>query len=276
MKTFRLLFGVLVFGFFPYAALVGFSRSHTTDWPRLPAWLLSDLLPVGLALVGIVLAERMLSGGSWTDGLRRLGLGRPNVRVFVAGFLAGLPALVGILIQVSRPQADRTLASSMTFIRVVLAQALFEELLFRGFAFRRLNERIGFRRAAIAAAIVFGLCHAGNLFFRTISGEMVAQVAIQIVLTTMLAFAPTFLLRRSRGLLWGACLWHLMLDVGIFFPNAAPDAISALPSLLGSLLTVPAAWAVARWFLPENTTSSAADEAASIDPRSGASLSSGS
>jgi hypothetical protein len=91
----------------------------------------------------------------------------------------------------------------------------------------------------------------GNLVGRGVSQQTVTEVGIQVCLTTLLALAPIRLVSGGAGLLWGACIWHLMTDTSIFFPRLTPDASSALPLVFGSLLTVPASWVAVRLLLRE-------------------------
>lgn len=243
-RPLRFVLAVLFLGWLPYAGLVGVLRDLLEGWPRSHAWILSDLMPVLAAVAALLWAARPRGSRGWTGSFEALGLGRLTGRHIWVGLAAGLPAVAALAIMLARPGADRSLGSfaALTAIRVILAQALFEELLFRGFLFRRLLTGMGFKRAALWAALAFGLCHFGNLVgLHAPPAGKVAETGIQVVMTGILAIAPLYLVRRSGGSLWPACLWHLMIDISILFPGAAPDAASALPLLAGSLLTIPAA-----------------------------------
>ncbi len=243
MKALRFL-GVVLAGFLFYASVVGVLRRVTSEWDPLAGWLVSDLLPVVAALVTLVVADRAWRGGSVSATLVRLGLGRPRGRVVAAGFVSGLPAWVALGAALLRPGTDLTAAHhlGLTVVRVILAQALLEELVFRGLAFRHLAEQLPLRRAALLSAVAFGLSHVGNLVGQGVAPQALLEVSIQIFLTMVIALAPIRLVWNGAGLLWGACVWHLMIDTSIFFPGASSDAPSALVLVLGTLGTLPASW----------------------------------
>jgi membrane protease YdiL (CAAX protease family) len=252
MKTARYLIGVLLAGWLPYVLAVALLRRVASGWRQPLGWALSDLAPVLAALLLLIAYEQRSGAGRWLEACARLGLGRPSARALVAGLISALPSAVGLAMMLLRSGADLRVVQHpvQTLIRIVLAQALFEELLFRGFAFRRLSARMTFARAAWAAAAAFGFCHLGNFALRGWSLDSAVQIGFQVVQTTLLAFAPTLLVWRAHGLLWGACAWHLVLDLGILFPRLTPDVVSALPGMVGSLLTIPAAWVVGRILYP--------------------------
>ncbi len=251
MNPYRLVGGVVLLGFLPYAAIVGVLRRATRGWNPLAGWLLSDLVPVLVALAAVFLFERSSRGGPWQASATRLGLGRPRWQVLASGFVAGLPAWLALLAAMLRPGADAAPGRHvvLTVIRVILAQALLEELVFRGLLFRRLSDRLPLRRAAVLSAVAFGVSHVGNLVGKGVSQQSLVEVGVQVFLTTVLALAPIRLVHNGGGLLWGACIWHLMIDTAIFFPGATPDASSALMLVFGTLLTLPASWVAARTLL---------------------------
>lgn len=244
MKPVRFLAGVVVLGFLPYAAVVGVVRNLTRQWDPVLAWLVSDLIPVLAALAAVVAYERVSRGGTLRDALVRLGMGRPKLRVVLAGLIAGLPAWAALGATMLRPGADTTPGRlvGLTVVRVVLAQGLLEEVVFRGLAFRRVAEQLPLRRAALLSAVAFGLSHLGNLFGKGLGSQALAEVAVQVFVTTIIALAPIRLVWNGAGLLWGACVWHLMLDTSIFFPALTPDPPSAMLLLFGTLATLPASW----------------------------------
>jgi membrane protease YdiL (CAAX protease family) len=251
MKPYGWVGGVVLLGFLPYAALVGVLRRATRGWSPLAGWLVSDLVPVLAALAAVFAYERSSRGGSWQASAIRLGLGRPRWQVLASGFVAGLPAWLALLAAMLRPGADAAPGRHvvLTIIRVVLAQALLEELVFRGLLFRRLVDQLPLQRAAVLSAVAFGLSHVGNLVGKGLSRQSLVEVGIQVFLTTVLALAPIRLVYNGAGLLWGACIWHLMIDTAIFFPGVTPDGSSALVLVFGTLLTLPASWVAARTLL---------------------------
>lgn len=259
MKALPIVAAVLLLGFFPYAALVGGLRLVTSAWPKSHSLLVAEIVPALLALAALFLVEGRHRSESWRDVLRGLGLSRPVARPLIAGGIAGLPAVLALVIVLSLPGVDRAPAEALPFLalRILLAQVFFEELLFRGVALKRLEAVLSPKRAATGAALAFGLCHFGNLFFRAFSVERLVEIGVQVVLTGLLAVAPILLVRRSGGLLWGAFVWHLLLDLSILFPNAMNSSTAIIVGLAGGLLTLPAAWAAGRLVLREPRNRSA-------------------
>jgi membrane protease YdiL (CAAX protease family) len=240
VKPVKLLAAVLL-GFYAYAAIVGGLRVLTADWSRVHSRLVAEIVP---ALVALVLGLAATRG---------FGLARPILRPLLAGAVAGLPAAVGLGIVVLLPGTDRTLAEGWPILalRVLLAQVLLEELLFRGVALQRLDTHLPPHAAAVLAAAAFGLCHLGNLFFRELTAERLIEVGVQVVVTSVLAIAPILLVRRSGGVLWGAFTWHALLDLTILFPHAADRPVAVIVGLVGALATVPAAWVAGRWVVSD-------------------------
>jgi len=249
VRAIRLMFGLVFIGFLPYAVAVGVLRRLTRDWNPYAGWLVADLIPVIAALAGFIAYEALSRGGSVLDALTRIGLRPPSWRAAAAGFLGGLPAWLVLVWVMLRPGADASPGPYvvLTIVRVLLAQALLEEIVFRGIAFRRAAETMSFARATVVSAIAFGISHIGNLVGRGTSEQALAEVGIQVFLTSILALAPIRLFKSSGGVLWGACIWHLMIDTSIFFPKLTPDSSSALLLVFGSLATLPTSALAARW-----------------------------
>jgi membrane protease YdiL (CAAX protease family) len=242
--------GVLLLGWLPYAATAIGLRRVTSGWPYQVSWAVSDLLPVLLALGGIVAYEKRRCATTWGAALRSLGFGKPTSRAIWFGCLAGVPAVVGFGVSFLGATSDWTPHPHFVLvaIRIILAQAVLEELLFRGVAFGRLRQHLSVGKAASLAAAAFGLCHLANFMHRGFSEQAVVEIGVQVVMTFLLAFAPSFLVAQSSGLIWGACIWHLLIDLSILFPKLTPDFGAAVPGLVATLLTIPTAWIIFRLY----------------------------
>jgi membrane protease YdiL (CAAX protease family) len=136
---------------------------------------------LGLGAMGLV------SGGLWVAGALAVG-----------GVLLTFPA---------------ALLSGFLWLVALLAVALFEESLFRGYALTTLGSVLGFWPAAVVLSAIFAAAHAGN------PGENPA--GLLAVFAFGLVFS--FLVRRT-GTLWTAVGFHLGWDWAETFLFGLPDS----------------------------------------------------
>jgi membrane protease YdiL (CAAX protease family) len=93
-------------------------------------------------------------------------------------------------------------------VSVLAPAALWEELLFRGYAFAVLRDVWGWRIALAVSSIVFGLLHLGNL------GWTVEAIAMVMLAGVMLG--GVVLVTNSLYAAWAAHLgWNLVLALGL-------------------------------------------------------------
>jgi uncharacterized protein len=194
------------------AALVGMYLAFNLAYPLVagPAWFFarwrleaSSWLTV-LALVLAHLAAFRLAGGGWaTVGLTRrdarprvvlpaaavgaLAIAVPSLLLLGVGWLRGEPAPDG-----------SSLAHALRLLVVLAPAALWEELLFRGYAFAVVREAAGDGAALLLSAATFGLLHLQN------AGANLQAVG-QVV------FAGVWLggVLLATGSLWAAWAAHL-------------------------------------------------------------------
>lgn len=127
---------------------------------------------VGLCATGLIanlLTMRIFDRRPLTDiGLRGGSASGRNLIIglaFGAGAAALMllaPLLAGTGHIVSRPNAEFTWAGLIFYIAALFVAALGEEMIFRGYAFQLLVEKIGPFATVLPAGVIFGLAHSSN------------------------------------------------------------------------------------------------------------------
>jgi membrane protease YdiL (CAAX protease family) len=189
----------------------------------------------GVVVVGLAV-ERVLSGAHPAVALRGLGWGRPALRGMVlATVVSGAVLLVfplagafGVGPIGLRPGWPWLL------VGVFALHGLAEELVWRGYAFRRL--RVG-RSFPAAAAWTMPLVAVTHLPILVTSGTVVGLGAMAVAAVTSVPLA--YLFETGRGTLWAPALVHTAIDAFklVVIPLAAVPAFSSL--LVGVSLLVP-------------------------------------
>jgi len=125
-------------------------------------------IPFNLGILGVALFIARRAGTTWTSmGLRS---DRARRGLLIGGAVIGLIAIViavGITVPATRAlfENDRVINNSVfwvlfqTFVRIPLATALYEEVLFRGIVFGMLARRYSPLLSAVLTSILFGLWH---------------------------------------------------------------------------------------------------------------------
>ena len=195
----------------------------------------------GLAVLAAVLvvglvAERVLHGVPPRRAVRSLGFGRPGARSLV------LAAVVSGLVLLVFPAAEALGLGPITLrpgwplllVGVFALHGLAEELVWRGYAFRRLRAGRSFPRAAAWTMPLVAVTHVPIL---VTSGVAVGLGAMAVAATTSVPFA--YLFETGRGTLWGPALLHTTIDAFklVEIPVAAVPAFSML--LVGVSILVP-------------------------------------
>lgn len=198
-------------------------------------------IPFNLGILGVALLIARRAGTTWTSmGLRK---DRRRRGLTVGGVVIGIIAVgvaIGIAIPATRElfRDDRIINNSVgwvlfqVFLRVPLATALYEEVLFRGIVFGMLIRRRSPLSAALITSVLFGLWHilptldtlqtnpAGDLF----SG------ALGIVIAILGAIAGTFV--AGLGFLW------VRLYANSTYASILAHIGTNSVAMLGSLLVV--------------------------------------
>jgi membrane protease YdiL (CAAX protease family) len=207
---------------------------------RTAAFLGSVRGEAGILVCAVVLAaatacEVALSGRTPVRALAALGLRIPDLRA-----LLWACALVGLLLGFYPVFAAATGAQLSTRADAIplaigmLAQGgIAEEVLFRGFLFRRLREGRSFWRAASLAAMGFVAVH--SLLFLTLD---FALALASLLLSLSLSFPLAWLFERSGGSIWPPAIVHAVLQGAIKLVEAGEHffAMAIAWMILGALL----------------------------------------
>ncbi|MEJ2861674.1 CPBP family intramembrane glutamic endopeptidase [Actinomycetospora flava] len=186
-------------------------------------------------VVGLVV-ERVLSGTGPRRALRALGFGRPAPRaVLLAAAVSGLVVLVFPL-AAALGLGPITLRADWPWLLVgaFALHGLAEELVWRGYTFRRLRAGRSFPHAA---AWTMPLVAATHLPILVTSGLAVGLGAMAVAAVTSVPFA--YLFETGRGTLWAPALVHTAIDSFklVELPVTSLAAFSLL--LVGVSLLVP-------------------------------------
>lgn len=122
-------------------------------------------LPYLFALLLLVAFEKHRMGKGWKSTLDLFGLKSPRAPQLKITFIGIAILAIGYTLSFylwgEAPELRTTWPSSA--LKFMLEAGLAEELLFRGFLFRRLRERYSFARSACLSGLVFGSIHLINL-----------------------------------------------------------------------------------------------------------------
>jgi membrane protease YdiL (CAAX protease family) len=214
------------------AALVSGLVAHNVVVHRLlPA---GAELPAKLAFAAAATLLARLAGATWAElGLSRVSA-RHGLRVGLAAGGSMAAAVLGAAAcPTTRPSFDDARARGASsadagwqlLVRIPLATALHEELVFRGVLPVVLGRALGRRRGQLAAAALFGLWHVlptwdlarGNAAAATVTtGPGRAAAAVAAVLMTA-ASAPVFsALQRRSGSVLAPTVAHAALNDAAF------------------------------------------------------------
>jgi membrane protease YdiL (CAAX protease family) len=195
----------------------------------------------GLAILAVVLfvavvVERLL-GGVGPDGVvRRVGLGRPDARTVV------LAVGIAVLVQAVYPIVTAATGAAFALkpgwpwllVGVFAFHGLAEELVWRGYAFRRLRSGRSFRAAVRATMPLVAATHIPVI---ASSGVTIGVAAMLVAAVTSLPLAHLYEL--GRGTVWAPAVVHASIDSFklVTIPDDARLTFSL--ALAGVSLTVP-------------------------------------
>jgi membrane protease YdiL (CAAX protease family) len=190
-----------------------------------PTWSLARGALEELAgfLLATWLVGRLLNKQSWERmGWRRGGLPARLGRGIALG--AAMAALaIGLALVLNRASVRSTpdgalwLGAAPPLVIGLLAAALAEELMFRGYPLRRLAEAIGPAPALVAISLAFAAAHAGN---PQVGAIALGNIALAGVWLSVAFFAP-----GGMPLAWGA---HFGWNAGLALLFDAPVSGYAL------------------------------------------------
>jgi membrane protease YdiL (CAAX protease family) len=161
-------------------------------------------------LAGVVLAavavERLLSGTAPLAALRAIGFGRPDGRAVLVALAVSVPvlvvpaAVVGV-IPALRPDWPWLLVGIFAFHGVA------EEVVWRGYAYRRLREGRSFSRAVLLTMPLVAAAHVPVVLG---SGLAVGAAAMIVAAATSVPLAHLW--EMGRGTVWAPAVVHTAID----------------------------------------------------------------
>ena len=196
-------------------------------------WGLAILAAVLLAAVGV---EQIGRPGSVRAVLRRLGLGRPGSPALALA--AAVSGLVLLVFPVTAAVSGTTIALRPDWpwllVGVFAFHGLAEEVVWRGFAFRRLREGRSFRAATAWSMPLVAAAHVPIVLTM---GPAVGLGAMAVAAVTAVPLA--YLYETGRRSVWAPALVHTAIDAFklVVLPAAALPAFSVL--IIGVSLTIP-------------------------------------
>jgi uncharacterized protein len=178
----RLVLVVVVFACLAAPVVLLTVRAPNSAWRSVAAnWILAGLLTAAVAGV-----ERLAAGRS----LAAVGLGRRDAaRDFALGALFGGGLFSIVVLELALAGLYRVVGVHATWdlaiaALLLVADAFFEELLFRGVLFRLLEEWSGTWIALVFSALLFGLAHSANP-----GATLISSLAIALEAGVLLAAA---------------------------------------------------------------------------------------
>ena len=208
--------------------LLGTSAADATG-----RWGLAILAAVLLTAVAVEMLQHKTSAA---DGLRRLGLGRPGGRaIVVAAAVSGVVLLVFPLTFAVSGAAVQLRPDWLWLLLGIFAfHGLAEELVWRGFAFRRLREGRSFWSATWWTMPLIAVSHLPIMFTM---GPVIGIGALAVAAVTSMPLA--YLYETGRGTIWAPAMVHTAIDSFklVVIPVAALSTFSLLIILVS--LTVP-------------------------------------
>jgi membrane protease YdiL (CAAX protease family) len=167
-----------------------------------------------------VVVELLFFKSSWSQAIRELGFGRPRLRVVLISLLACLPALAffPLFTQVTHTSLGLAPHWPWILLSVAATNGIAEEVLFRGFLFRRLRATRPFLQAVLLSALFFSAAH---LFLLAIYPPLF--VALTIVLAVIVAFPFSYFFEQGGNTIWRSAIIHTVIDAAAFIVVLAPE-----------------------------------------------------
>jgi membrane protease YdiL (CAAX protease family) len=165
----------------------------------------------GLAiLAGVLLValgvERLLHGTPPREALRALGFGRPGGRALLVALAVSVPVVVVPAVVVGmRPELRP--GWPWLLIGIFAFHGLAEELVWRGYAYRRLREGRSFARAVVLTMPLIALTHVP-----VVLGSGVAVGAAAVIVAAVTSLPLAHLWEMGRRTIWAPAVLHTAID----------------------------------------------------------------
>ena len=197
------------------------------------------LWPVGvlLAVAAVaVLVDRLIVRTLWRRSVRNLGLTRPGWRP--VALAAAVSALVLLVFPLTTLVTGAGLGLErdwpVILIGVIAFNGLAEEIIWRGYTFRRLRVGRSFARTVLLTMPLVAVSHIPIIIG---NGLVVGIGAMLVAAVTSIPFA--YLYETGRGTIWAPAVLHSAIDSFkvVVMPASAAMTFSLL--LISVSLTVP-------------------------------------
>lgn len=164
-----------------------------------------------------------------------LGLRKPFLKPFLAGFIPSLPFILSWVIGCiifNVPISFSSTSIIMLFFAFI-GPGLFEEGLFRGVLFKELSSVTKWFIAALLTGIFFGPAHLANL----IIGHNINEVMISIIAGLVMSFPIGYIFYKMKGNLWTCVSFHFFC-AGVIDALISEEQIKAHLSNITSITTI--------------------------------------
>lgn len=225
-------FAVLWIGIYIIAVNVGDAFSEVLGVPNLVTAPMLIALSIGLLV--------FLRRHGW---LEEYGVALPKPRdPRIVWYYAPLALIVLVLVFLG---VDSALGATGTALAVLLMLGVgfLEEVVFRGFLYKAILKRSGFKRAVIISGVTFGVGHIVNLLRGYTGAEQLLQIVAGIALGIVLA-----LLFALTGSILPGALFHVLLNIGgtLTQRTLTGDAIAVMVMLVVSAIYGTHLWRTMR------------------------------
>jgi membrane protease YdiL (CAAX protease family) len=170
-------------------------------------------------LIAAVIVELVFFKSKISDLVKILGLGKPGSKAIIASIV------ITLLLFLCYPLI--TLITGFNFIipanwiwlaiGVFVLHGIAEEVLYRGFLFRRLREGRSFWKAALLAVIFFTVAHLPIIINQ---GLIVGGMAV--LLAVVSSFPFSYLYEKGNNTIWAPAIVHAAIDTIIPILAAGP------------------------------------------------------
>lgn len=196
---------------------------------------IGSVLASVLALVSVVATQRHFSA-NLRDSLSAVGLRRTSLYAVWVALFGALPILsvyayFGYVGGGFSPRENWF----PWLLKFVLAQGIWEECLFRGFAYGRLRDLgYSFYKAASVAAILFGAVHLFNIVSLGISAEAIFNISVSVIYGFFVTFAACAIYEIAGRSIFPFAIVHVLIDGINLLPNLANQTypLPYIPALL--------------------------------------------
>jgi len=192
-----------------------------------PSARIGPLVLVGVAAASVAVSM-VLDRLSWRDAVGKLGLGRPRLRPLVVS--AALSALLLLVFPVTAAitRADLPLVPGWPWalLGILTLHGLAEEMVWRGYAFRRLAEGRPFWRAVWWTMPLIAVTHIPIVVN---SGPAIGGGAMIVAAVTAIPFSKLY--AESGETIWAPGLLHAAIDSFKLFALPAA-ALTVFPFLI--------------------------------------------